>query len=494
MSNSNSVSTLSGARISQINKDVELLGYERADVEVGIVHFGPGAFHRAHQAVYTDELLKRGELSWGICAVSINSSDVRDLLAPQDNLYTLAILDHELSYRLIGSIKEVLVASEDPTSVIARLSQEQIKVVSLTITEKGYCLTPVGGLDFGHSNIQHDLRDLSRPRSAIGFLVSGLFARWQQGIPPFIVLSCDNLTDNGKRLRRAVTEFSQKISETFAKWVEKEVKFPCSMVDSITPATNDIVREQVKAAIGLEDAWPIQRERFTQWVIEDIDGVRLPPWQDVGVILSKDVRGYEATKLRILNGLHSSLAFIGILGGIDNVRDATLHPYIRRFLESELAEEIIPTLPSVNGLNGAEYGKRILARFENPAIRHLLAQIAWDSTQKIQFRILGTVLDNISFNKRSVRLCFVLASWMKFIYNKVKAASPIIDALSVDLIEIGERCDGSENDVRKFLSVKDMFPESLQSNNIFLEDITYSYLLIGDKTGEEFLELLKNFD
>lgn len=485
---------LSNARVNELNKDVQLFGYDRAEVEIGIVHFGPGAFHRAHQAVYTDAVLKRGEKSWGICAVSINSADVRDALVGQDNLYTLAVLDHQPSHQIVGSIKEILVATENPALVIARLAQETIKVVTLTITEKGYCLTPEGGLDFNNRNIEHDISHPDSPRSAIGYLVAGLYARWVKGIPPFAVLSCDNLTDNGKRLRRAVTEFAQKIDDEFSKWVKRSVKFPCSMVDSITPATNDVVRGAVASAIGFQDAWPIQRERFTQWVIEDLDGMQLPPWKDVGVTFSKDVRGYEATKLRILNGLHSSLAFVGILAGIDNVRDATLHPEIRRFIEAELTSEIIPTLPLVDGLNSAEYGASILARFENPAIRHLLSQIAWDSSQKIPFRILGTISDNLASGKRSPRLCFVIAAWMKFICYKVKNGSPITDAYSAELTKIGEVCNGSANDVQMFLGLNNMFSVALRNDKTFVEDVTSSYLLIGDKEGSAFTALLSVFD
>lgn len=487
-------SKLSSARINELNADVQLFGYDRAEVDIGIVHFGPGAFHRAHQAVYTDAVLKRGEKKWGICAVSINSADVRDALAIQDNLYTLAILDRQPSHQIIGSIKEILVATENPALVIARLAQDTVKAVTLTITEKGYCLTSEGGLDFNNCNIEHDISHLDSPRSAVGYLVAGLYARWIKDASPFAVLSCDNLTDNGKRLRRAVTEFAQKIDGDFSKWVESSVKFPCSMVDSITPATNDVVRGAVSTAIGLQDAWPIQRERFTQWVIEDLDGMQLPPWQDVGVTFSKDVRGYEATKLRILNGLHTSLAFVGILAGIDNVRHATLHPKIRHFIEAELRNEIIPTLSSVDGLNSVEYGASILTRFENPAIHHLLSQIAWDSSQKIPFRILGTISDNLASGKRSPRLCFVIAAWMKFICYKVRNASPITDAWSEELTKIGEACDGSASDVQIFLGLKNMFSVALRNDKAFIEDVTYSYLLIGDKEGGAFTALLPTFD
>jgi fructuronate reductase len=470
---------LSEKNLGYLNCNAEPLGYDRAAVSIGIVHFGPGAFHRAHQAVYTDDLLKRGEKNWGICAVSINSQEVRNELLPQDNLYTLAILDNTVSYRVIGAIKEILVALQESQKVIERLSQASVKIVTLTITEKGYCLNAEGGLDLSHTTIVHDLGNPQTPKSAIGFLVAGLAQRRLQNRGPLTIISCDNLTNNGKRLQRAVLDFAFCIDRTLVAWIEREVYFPCSMVDSITPATHDNLRNSVSNAIGLSDNWPIQRERFSQWVIEDIPNANLPPWVDVGVTLSKDVHGYEVTKLRILNGMHSSIAFIGILAGIEDVRDAILQPNIRAFIQTMLQEEIIPTLPKVDGLDPIEYGKKIIERFENPAICHLLAQIAWDSTQKIPFRILDTIADNLALGKPAPKLCFVIAAWMKFICLKVKKLSPITDPLAKQLELIALACDGTAEDVKRFLQLNSLFSNALVTNSVFLQDVIKAYLAIG---------------
>jgi fructuronate reductase len=467
---------LSENNLAKLNENVESLGYDRAAVSIGIVHFGPGAFHRAHQAVYTDDLLKRGEKNWGICCVSINNQDVRNILLPQDNLYTLAILDRTVSYRVIGAIKEILVASQEPQTVIERLSQASVKVVTLTITEKGYCLNAEGGLDFSHATIAHDVENPQVPKSAIGFLVAGLAQRRLKNRGSFTILSCDNLTNNGKRLQRALLDFAFCIDSSLAAWIEREVYFPCSMVDSITPATHDNLRNSVSEAIGLSDNWPIQRERFSQWVIEDIPHAPLPPWAEVGVILNKNVHGYETTKLRILNGMHSSIAFIGILAGIENVRDAILQPNIRAFIQTMLQEEIIPTLPKVDGLDPIEYGKKIIERFENPAICHLLAQIAWDSTQKIPFRILDTIADNIALGKPASKLCFVIAAWMKFICLKVKTSSSITDPLAKQLEIIALACDGTAEDVKRFLQLNSLFSNALVTNSVFVQDVTKAYV------------------
>lgn len=484
---------LNNKNLTSLKPGVQGLNYDRDAVSVGIVHMGPGAFHRAHQAVYTDDLLRKGYRQWGICEVSIHSSGVRDELNPQDNLYNLLILDREVSHRVIGAVKEILVAPENPQAVLDRLSQETTKVVSLTVTEKGYCLNAQGKLDLDHPAIDHDLKNPQTPRSVIGFLVAGLNERRRRGVAPFVPLSCDNLTDNGKRLGAALLEFSRALQSQYgsaqseygglAEWIEAEVQFPCTMVDSITPATTDEVRQRVAEATGLRDQWPIQRESFTQWVIEDLPGVELPPWDEVGATLSRDVHGYEATKLRILNGLHSSLAFIGILAGFETVEAAINEPVISEFLAEMLEDEIVPTLPSVEGLDQADYGRSILSRFKNPAIRHLLSQIAWDSSQKVPFRILGTIEDNLSAGKTVPKLCFAVAAWMHFVRKKEALGSPITDPLADTLCAVARDCSGDGKDVERFLELEQMFPEALSANKDFRENVIKAYRLLEENPG-----------
>ena len=484
---------LSESTLSQANPSLNTFDYDRSKVQVGIVHLGPGAFHRAHQAYYTDELLRAGHLDCGICEVSVNSPDIRDALQAQDNLYTLAVLDRECEYRCIGAIKEFLVAPENPGKVIERLADTKVKVVTLTITEKGYCLTPEGGLDTNNARIQHDLDNIDKPQTALGFLVAGLHKRWLAGDKPFVPLSCDNLTDNGRRLQKSVIEFATRLNPEFAAWIEKEVKFPCTMVDSITPATNDDIRAEVSEKIGLSDAWPIQRERFTQWVIEEVEGAELPPWETVGATLSGDVRGYEATKLRILNGMHSSLAFVGLLSGKASVEEAVTEPAIRQFVEGMLSQEIIPTVPEVEGLDRAAYGRDILQRFENPAIRHLLSQIAWDSSQKIPFRILGTVEDNQQAGRASAKLCFALASWMMFIRDAAANSAKITDPMADKLVEIAKSCTGDTADVDQFLALRQIFPEVLVNSEQFVKSVKNAYERIGSARGEDLLAVISAF-
>ncbi|HWW26871.1 MAG TPA: mannitol dehydrogenase family protein, partial [Caulobacter sp.] len=399
---------LNAASYTAAAPGVALPDYDRDKITIGVVHFGPGAFHRAHQAFYFDQLLAR-DPRWGLCAVSLKSPGVRDALQPQDGLYTLAQLDAETTFRVVGSILEVLVAPEDPPSVFARLAAPGTRLVTLTVTEKGYCLTGDGKLDTAHPDIVHDLAHPRAPVSAVGYIVEGLRRRHQAGLPPYAVVACDNLADNGWRLKAAVVAFAECIDPALVSWIETEGRFPRTMVDSITPATDDTLRARVEAATGLTDAWPIQREAFTQWVVEDILGPGGPDLASVGVTLTDDVRGFERAKLRLLNGVHSTIAYAGLLKGHETVFEAISDPDLARIAEDLMVQDIIPTLTAPRGLDLAAYAQAILGRFRNPEIRHLLSQIAWDGSQKLPFRILGTVADALEAGRPVERLALPLA-------------------------------------------------------------------------------------
>lgn len=454
---------------------VALPAYDRDRVTVGVVHFGPGAFHRAHQAFYFDQLLAK-DPRWGICAVSLKSPGVRDALQPQDGLYTLAQLDAETTFRVVGSILEVLVAPEDPPSVFARLAAPTTRMVTLTVTEKGYCLTGAGKLDTAHPDIVHDLAQPREPVSAVGYLVEGLRRRHQAGLPPFAVVACDNLADNGWRLKAAVVAFAEAIDPSLAAWIEAEGRFPRTMVDSITPATDDALRVRVETATGLSDAWPIQREAFTQWVVEDVLGEGAPDLASVGVTLTDDVRGFERAKLRLLNGVHSTIAYVGLLKGHQTVFEAISDPELARIAEDLMVQDIIPTLTAPRGLDLAAYAQAILARFRNPEIRHLLSQIAWDGSQKLPFRILGTVADALE-NGRSVdRLALPLAAWMHFVRRRAAEGEKIVDPLADRLVETAAACSGdAKADVARFLKLEPVFSRNLAGNATFVAALEKAY-------------------
>ena len=449
--------------------------YDRDKVEIGVVHFGPGAFHRAHQAFYFDQLLAK-DPRWGICAVSLKSPGVRDALAPQDGLYTLAQLDAETTFRVIGSIREVLVAPEDPPSVFARLAAPTTRIVTLTVTEKGYTLSAEGGLDEKHPDIVHDLANPREPKSAVGYIVEGLRRRYAAGLVPYAVVACDNLADNGWRLKAAVVAFAGKVDAELAAWIDAEGSFPRTMVDSITPATDDALRARVQAATGLEDAWPIQREAFTQWVVEDVLPADGPDLGSVGVILTDDVRGFERAKLRLLNGVHSTLAYAGILRGHETVFEAVSDPVLEALARDLMATDIIPTLTAPRGLDLAEYAEAILARFRNPEIRHYLSQIAWDGTQKLPFRILGTLAETLEAGRSIERLAIPLAAWMRFVALRAKTGEAITDPLHDRLTEIGVGVTGdARTDVAAFLALESVFPAALTSNPTFVAAIEMAY-------------------
>ncbi len=454
---------------------VALPAYDRDKVTVGVVHFGPGAFHRAHQAFYFDQLLAT-DPRWGICAVSLKSPGVRDALQPQDGLYTLAQLDAETTFRVVGSILEVLVAPEDPPSVFARLAAPTTRMVSLTVTEKGYCLTGEGKLDTAHPDIVHDLANAREPISAVGYIVEGLRRRHQAGLSPYAVVACDNLADNGWRLKAAVIAFAETIDPALAAWIEAEGRFPRTMVDSITPATDDALRVRVETATGLTDAWPIQREAFTQWVVEDVLGDGGPDLASVGVTLTDDVRGFERAKLRLLNGVHSTIAYVGLLKGHETVFEAISDPALAKIAEDLMVQDIIPTLTAPRGLDLAAYAQAILGRFRNPEIRHLLAQIAWDGSQKLPFRILGTVADALAAGRSVDRLALPLAAWMHFVRRRAAEGEKIVDPLADRLVETAAACTGdAAGDVAHFLKLEPVFNRDLAGNATFVTALEKAY-------------------
>jgi fructuronate reductase len=466
---------LSQANLAQVPREVKRPAYDRRAVDIGIVHFGPGAFHRVHQAWFVDKLLA-SDPRWGICEVSLRSTDVRDALVPQDGLYTLASLDETTSYRIIGALKQTLVAPENPQIVLKQLSAPHTRVVTMTVTEKGYCLGPDGNLDMAHADIRRDLRTPNSPVSLIGYLVEALRRRRDSGVGPLTVISCDNLVDNGTRLGRAVQQLAQATDADLARWIEEKVAFPRTMVDSITPATTDDLRERVAEVLGMTDRWPVQREGFVQWVLEDRSAADMPDWAAAGVIVTDDVGAYDRAKLRLLNGAHSSLAYLGLLAGHETVAGAMEDVDLAAFVGTLMKRDILPTLEAPRGLNLDDYIQAILKRFRNPAIRHALAQIAWDGSQKLPFRLLGTILDNLVAGRPIDRLCVPIAAWMHFVRRKAADGEQVVDPLARQLFEIGKSCQNrAASDLPLFLALEQVFPAALVGNDTFTSGLTRAY-------------------
>ncbi|HUA79184.1 MAG TPA: mannitol dehydrogenase family protein [Dyella sp.] len=471
---------LSEGSLARLPASVIKPGYDPAQVRTGIVHIGVGAFHRAHQAVYADDLLNEHP-DWAICGVSLHSADVRDALQPQNNLYTLLLLGQKTQVRVIGSIRELLCAREQQADVLARLADPAVRLVTLTITEKGYCLSGQD-LDVAHPDIAHDLASPETPRSAIGYIAAGLRARWNRGQMPYTVLSCDNLADNGHRLRRAVLQYAQRIDTALANWIEAKVAFPCSMVDSITPASDDALRERIHAELGYQDAWPIQRETYTQWVVEDRFCNDRPPFERVGVTMSHDIAGYDRAKLRLLNGAHSTLAYLGSLMNIETVADAMNDPLLAHFVERLMRDAIAPaiTLPASMDVNA--YIDAILERFRNPSVRHRLSQIAWDGSQKLPVRLLSTISDALAANLPIHALCLSIAAWMQFVRRQAHSGVALIDPMNDALSVVGRVCTGdTTSDVDAFLKLDAVFAP-LAGDARFTRVLREAYAALGDGT------------
>jgi fructuronate reductase len=403
---------LSDETVKALPAGVAAPAYDRARVSPGIVHLGVGAFHRAHQAAYVDDCLAAGETDWGIVGASLRSPDTRDALEPQNGLYTLAIRSGPgEQLRVVGSILTLLVAPENPSALLDALTDPRTRIVTLTVTEKAYLRAADGLLDASHPDIAHDLAHPAAPKTAHGFLVEALARRRAAGTPPFTVLTCDNLPANGATVRRLVIAFARLRDAGLAEHIEQGVAFPSTMVDRIVPATTDADRPRVAKSLGVADAWPVMTEPFCQWVVEDHFPGGRPRWEKFGVTMVDDVRPYEEMKLRLLNGAHSSIAYLGLLCGHETVDRAFADPAIRGFVD-RLWAEAVPTLPQDAGLDTTSYTAELSERFANPALAHRTAQIANDGSQKLPQRIVESALAQLKGGRPASHLALAIAAWI----------------------------------------------------------------------------------
>lgn len=410
---------LNKATLASLPAAVARPAYDLDAVSTGIVHLGVGAFHRAHQAVYVDDLLALGHTDWAICGASLRSPDTSEALDPQDGLYTLAVRSGAgTDLRVIGSLRGLLVGVRDPEALIAAMADPKVRIVTLTVTEKGYCHDPATGrLDEAHRDIVADLATPERPRSVPGFLVEALRRRRAAGAAPFTVLCCDNLPANGRTVARVVHRFAELRDADLAAFIAAEVAFPCTMVDRIVPATTDADRADVARALGVEDAWPVMAEPFSQWVIEDRFPAGRPPFEAVGAQMVEDVVPFEHMKLRLLNGAHSTLAYLGYLAGHETISDTMSDPAFARLVERLQDEEVLPTV-HVPGVDLPAYTRALRERFSNPALRHRTWQIAMDGSQKLPQRLLETIRDRLAAGASIDLLALGVAGWMRYVTGR----------------------------------------------------------------------------
>jgi fructuronate reductase len=444
--------------------------------KVGIVHLGPGAFFRAFNAVFTDNAMAQAGGDWGILAVSLRSRTARDQLDPQGGVFTSVTLDPDgQKPRVIGSIVRTLVAPEDPQAVVAAIADPAIKIVSLTITEKGYCTRSSSQvLDFDHPDIAHDILNPDRPLSAVGFIVAGLDARRRAGRAPFTVLSCDNLPSNGALARAIVLKFARQRDSELALWIAQTATFPATMVDRITPATTPEDIEKLAMQTGYYDAACVFHEGFRQWVIEDdfVDG--RPAWDLAGAQFVESVEAHETMKLRCLNGTHSTLAYLGYLAGYETIADTVSDPDFAALCDMLWREEIIPTLSQPNGEDLPAYCASLMQRYKNPAIQHRTWQIAMDGSQKLAQRLLGTIADILAQGRDPKGLILAVAGWMRYVGARDECDQPIDvrDPLATALKDASDSAKSNADKVAALLAVGGIFPDELTQNALFCDRVT----------------------
>jgi fructuronate reductase len=468
---------LSSATLRGLPVAVNRPSYDFGRIGTGIVHLGIGAFYRAQGALYTDDALTREPGDWSICGVSLRSPDVRDRLVPQGGLYTAVEKSPAgIQRRVIGSVREVLFLGDERDKVHARLAAATTRIVSLTITEKGYCHDPsTGQLNMSHPDIVHDLADPDRPLTAVGLLVAALDARRRSHAKPFTVMCCDNLPHNGALVRGLVLAFANARAPQLAQWIGEHARFPSTMVDRIVPATTDADIADNDAALGMHDAAPVMHEPFKQWVIEDAFAAGRPAWEHVGAQLVADVAPFESMKLRLLNASHSALAYLGFLAGHEFIYQVAAQPDFVAYMRALMRDEVAPTLALPDGVDVAAYQNALVERFRNPALPHRTQQIAMDGSQKLPQRLLGTVRDNLAAGRSIDRLALGVAAWMRYVAGVDEAgrAINVSDPLAGDFARIAAEHRGDPAGlVRGLLRVRPVFGDDLPAVAPFASKVT----------------------
>jgi fructuronate reductase len=420
------VTQLGAAALGRLPAAVERPAFDPASLKPGIVHLGIGAFHRAHQAVFTEDAIAADGGDWGIIGASLRHADVPDALSAQDGLYTVETLGEAPRYRVMGVLRQALFAPRDHAPLRAALVSPATHVVTLTLSEKGYCLDGAGGLDFFHPDIVHDLSAPDLPRSALGWLVAGLEQRRRDGGGPVTILSCDNLQSNGEKLGRAVAALADRLRPGLAAWMKANTAFPSTLVDCIVPAADEKHRARVQAVLGIRDAASVQREEFAQWVIEDKFAGPLPAWSAVGAEIVDDLSRYQRLKLHVLNTAHSALAYQGLPRGHEFVRQAVADPELLQDLDAMMAEEIGPALAP---LDVAAYWRTVKARFRNPMVDHRLAQISEDGSLKLPQRLFPLLVTNAREGRALDRMAALVRAWLVFM-ARTPSRDPANDVLS----------------------------------------------------------------
>ncbi|PVZ82726.1 fructuronate reductase [Serratia sp. S1B] len=472
---------------SQLNANVIVPSYDRSRLKSRIVHLGFGAFHRAHQALFTNEMLEKTGSDWGICEVNLVGGEALiKQLREQNHLYTVAEKGaQDTQVKLIGSVTESLHPELDgKAAVLAKMTEEQVAIVSMTITEKGYCADPATGrLDKKNPLIVADLANPRDPNSAIGYIVEALRQRREKGIAPFTVMSCDNVQENGHVARAAVLDFANLVDADLAAWIESHVTFPCTMVDRIVPAATEETLKEIEALVGVADPCGIACEPFRQWVIEDNFVAGRPDWNVAGAEFVTDVVPFEEMKLRMLNGSHSFLAYLGYLGGYAHISDTMTNADYRKAAFDMMMKAQAPTLKMPEGTDLEGYAKLLIERFTNPSLKHQTWQIAMDGSQKIPQRMGGSLRYHLARGSDFKWLAMGIAGWMRYVagVDERGEAIDVRDPMVAQFQAIYAEHGLNVSVVKALLSIEAIFGTDLIANDTFVTAVTDAYQRILDQ-------------
>ena len=465
---------LDTAHLGDLGPEVAVPGYDRSAVSAGIVHFGVGGFHRAHQAMYLDTLMDHGKaLDWGITGVGLLPGDKRmhDVLHGQDCLYTLVVKDPDgtMHPRVIGSIVDYLFAPDDPEAVLAVMSDPATRIVSLTITEGGYLVNQsTGEFDAADPSIRSDLEDGAVPSTAFGFVTEALRRRREAGVEPFTVMSCDNIQGNGEVAHKMIGAFARLKDADLAAWIEEHVTFPNSMVDRITPVTTDHDRTTLTEHFGIDDGWPVVCEPFTQWALEDRFPAGRPPYDEAGVQLVPDVMPYELMKLRLLNASHQALCYLGYLAGYRYAHEVCSDPLFTGFLRGYMDDEATPTLSPVPGVDLDDYKQQLIERFANPEIRDTLARLCAESSDRIPKWLVPVIRHELDAGGPVRRSALVVAAWARYAEGVDEQGQPI-EIVDNRKEKVMARAQEQASDPLAFLRDPDLFGDLVEDERFTKE-------------------------
>ena len=464
---------LSAATLSELPSGVQRPNYDPSALQSGVVHIGLGAFHRAHQAPLFEALAEAGDMRWGIVGASLRSPAVRDALRPQDCLYSLTVEDGEHRRTRVGGIlRNIIVAPEAPQRLVEAIASPDTKLVTVTVTEKGYKLDPASGeLLADDLQVQADLQGLSAPATLPGVISAALKLRAERKLAPLTILSCDNMAENGRKLRASVVQLAHAHDRGAAAWIQDQCAFPNTMVDRIVPGTSEADIRRTAAELGLLDLATVRTEPFSQWVIEDKFSGPRPDLE--GVQFTSDVAPWERAKLRLLNGAHSAMAYLGGLAGIATVHGFVAEPWGATLIEL-LWDEVTPTLTPPPEVNLGAYRSQLMRRFRNSALDHRLGQIAMDGSQKIPQRLAAPAVELLNRSTAPHVLALAIAAWIQWQSGETDDREPIVvdDPLASTTRRLVASAPSARERVAALLSISSIFPERMTADSAFRQLVT----------------------